>query len=95
MSGWIYFIEVIRPLLMLLVEDAETTTMVVVVVEAEGVVVLLMVVVATKVHCHFCLMDVHKLSALTRSIKSVTRLGILSSIVGTTIMRATPLTPRV
>jgi hypothetical protein len=54
--------EVIRPPLMLLVEDVETTTKIVVVVEVEGVVILLMVVVATKVHCHFRLMDVHKLS---------------------------------
>ena len=87
--------EVIKLPQILLVEGTEATTTVVAMAKAEGVVVLLMVVVATKVHCHFCLMDVHKLSALTRSIKSVTRLGILSSIVGTTIMRATPLTPRV
>jgi polyphosphate kinase len=41
-------------------------------VEAEGVVVLV-AVVATKVHCHLRLMDVHNLDTLIRYVKSTTR----------------------
>lgn len=69
MPRWIY---VIKPLLMPLVEG-EKTTAIMAVVDADGVVVLLLVVVATKVHHHLHLMDVHKLGALTRSVKSATR----------------------
>ena len=42
-------------------------------VEAEGMVFLLVTMVATKVHRHLRLMDIYKLCALTRSVKSTTR----------------------
>jgi hypothetical protein len=41
--------------------------------EAEGMVFLLVTMVATKVHRHLRLMDIYKLCALTRSVKSTTR----------------------
>jgi hypothetical protein len=58
---------------MLLVEGVKTTIASATMVDAMDVVVLLVAMVATKFHRHLCLIDVHKLGALTRYVKSAGR----------------------